>query len=217
MILGSHSCVHEEFHLLGYNSVQSSESQQTFRRNMWPPSSGSKNKPSKIAALHFPPFSYIIRKFAKPIVRLTTCFNGGFLLGLFLKPEDVDNMYSGNIGWLSTGYTALYLRRWNSLITHMPTNFTLNNLRWCKSSMIQAYLQELGQHSEHVEIVSVPIRVCLRPCRSSAVRRWLPTAAARVCVRAACGVCGGQSGTGAGFLRVLRFPLPIIPPIAPLS
>jgi hypothetical protein len=55
------------------------------------------------------------------------------------------------------------------------------------------------------------------PCRSSAVSRWLPTAAARVRVRAACGVCGGQSGTGAGFLRVLRFPLSIIPPISPLS
>jgi hypothetical protein len=33
----------------------------------------------------------------------------------------------------------------------------------------------------------------------------------------ASGVCGGQSGAGAGFLRVLRFPLPIIPPISPLS
>jgi hypothetical protein len=30
------------------------------------------------------------------------------------------------------------------------------------------------------------------------------------------GFCGGQSGAGVGFLRVLRFPLPIfIPPIAP--
>jgi hypothetical protein len=50
---------------------------------------------------------------------------------------------------------------------------------------------------------------------AKAVSRWLPTAEARVRVRAACGVCGGQSGTGAGFLRVLRFPLPII--ILPIS
>jgi hypothetical protein len=49
------------------------------------------------------------------------------------------------------------------------------------------------------------------------VSRWLPTAAARVRVRAACGICGGQSDTGAGFLRGLRFPLPIIPPISPSS
>jgi hypothetical protein len=48
---------------------------------------------------------------------------------------------------------------------------------------------------------------------AQAVSRWLHTVSARVCVRAACGVCGVQSGTGAGFLLVLRFPLPIIPPI----
>jgi hypothetical protein len=47
---------------------------------------------------------------------------------------------------------------------------------------------------------------------AQAVSRWLPTAAARVRVRAACGVCGGQSGNGAGFIRVLHFPLPIIIP-----
>jgi hypothetical protein len=41
---------------------------------------------------------------------------------------------------------------------------------------------------------------------AQAFSRWLSTAAARVRARAACGVCGGQSGTGAGFLRVLRFP-----------
>jgi hypothetical protein len=52
---------------------------------------------------------------------------------------------------------------------------------------------------------------------TQSVSRWLPTAAARVRVRAACGVCSGQSGTGAGFLRVFRFPLPIIPPISPSS
>jgi hypothetical protein len=48
-------------------------------------------------------------------------------------------------------------------------------------------------------------------------RCWLPTAAARVRVRPESGVCGGQSGIGAGFLRVLRLPLPIIPPISPSS
>jgi hypothetical protein len=54
---------------------------------------------------------------------------------------------------------------------------------------------------------------------AQAVSRWLSTAAARVRSRvSSSGICGGQSGAGAGFLRVLRFPLPIfIPPIAPQS
>jgi hypothetical protein len=52
---------------------------------------------------------------------------------------------------------------------------------------------------------------------AQAASRWLPTAAARVRSQVrSCGICDGQSGTGAGFLRVLRFPLPIIiPPTAP--
>jgi hypothetical protein len=50
---------------------------------------------------------------------------------------------------------------------------------------------------------------------AQAVSRWLPTAATGVHVEAGCGACGGQSGTGAGFLRVLRFPLLII--ISPIS
>jgi hypothetical protein len=42
------------------------------------------------------------------------------------------------------------------------------------------------------------------------VSRWLPTTAARVRARVwSSGICGGQSGARAGFLRVLRFPLPI--------
>jgi hypothetical protein len=52
-----------------------------------------------------------------------------------------------------------------------------------------------------------------------AVNRWLPAEAARVRARVnSCGIYGGQSGIGVGFLRVLRFPLPIfIPPTVPQS
>jgi hypothetical protein len=54
---------------------------------------------------------------------------------------------------------------------------------------------------------------------AQAVSRWLPAAEARVRARVrSCGICGGQSGTVAGFLRVLWFPLPtFIPPISPQS
>jgi hypothetical protein len=54
---------------------------------------------------------------------------------------------------------------------------------------------------------------------AQAVSRRLPTAAARVRAQfRSCGICSGQSGTGAGFLRVFLFPLPIlILPTAPHS
>jgi hypothetical protein len=43
-----------------------------------------------------------------------------------------------------------------------------------------------------------------------AVSRRLPAPAARFRVRVrSCGICCGQSGTRAGFLRELRFPLPL--------
>jgi hypothetical protein len=54
---------------------------------------------------------------------------------------------------------------------------------------------------------------------TQAVGRWLSTAAARVQTRVySCGICGRQSGAGARFIRVLRFPPPIfIPPTSPQS
>jgi hypothetical protein len=51
-----------------------------------------------------------------------------------------------------------------------------------------------------------------------AVSRWLPIAAVRVrALVRSCGICGGQSGTGVGFIRVRRFLLPINPTTAPHS
>jgi hypothetical protein len=53
----------------------------------------------------------------------------------------------------------------------------------------------------------------------SSVCRRLPTAAARIRAQVSSyWICGRQRGTGAGFLRVLQFPLPVlIPPTAPHS
>jgi hypothetical protein len=51
---------------------------------------------------------------------------------------------------------------------------------------------------------------------AQAVSRRLPTAEARVRSRISlCGICSGQSGIGAGFLRMLGFPRPVLH--APLS
>jgi hypothetical protein len=49
-ISGSHSGGYEEFFILGYNALQAVQCQPTFWRNMSPPSSRSKNKPSKKSA-----------------------------------------------------------------------------------------------------------------------------------------------------------------------
>jgi hypothetical protein len=49
---------------------------------------------------------------------------------------------------------------------------------------------------------------------AQAVSHRLPTAVARVRARVwSCGLCGKQSDTGAGFLRVRRFPLPVLIPL----
>jgi hypothetical protein len=82
-------------------------------------------------------------------------------------------------------------------------------------SRLQYWTNQGNSHWHSV----LPLSWCTNKGRAiaQAVSRWLPTSVTRVRVRGACGVCGGQSSMGAGFLRVLRFPLPIIPPISPSS
>jgi hypothetical protein len=68
-----------------------------------------------------------------------------------------------------------------------------------------------------IVVCTISLATRLGRAIAQAVSRWLPTAAARVRSQVrSCWICGGQSGTGAGFLRVLRFSLAIlIPPTAP--
>jgi hypothetical protein len=68
----------EEFYLLGYNSVEATESQPKFQRNMSSKSSGSKNKSSR-----------------KPEQKqvASKSFHAGFSPGLFLDPEDGGDMF----------------------------------------------------------------------------------------------------------------------------
>jgi hypothetical protein len=53
-------------------------------------------------------------------------------------------------------------------------------------------------------------KICRRAI-AQAVSRWLPTVAARVRSQVwSSEICGGQSGAGVGFLRLLLLPLPIL-------
>jgi hypothetical protein len=84
---------------LGYNAVQASESQSTFRRNMQPLSSGLNSKPRKK-----PPWS-----------RQQGQLLAGFYLGEVFNPEDGSDLFFRNVDWLSLAYTALYPGKQTSL------------------------------------------------------------------------------------------------------
>jgi hypothetical protein len=59
------------------------------------------------------------------------------------------------------------------------------------------------------------VRQTTAKCRTiaQAISRRFPTGAARVRARVrSCGICGGKCGTGASFLQVLQFTLPIFIP-----
>jgi hypothetical protein len=87
-IWGSHSRGYEEFYLLAYNVVQSTESLPMFQKNMLPPHAVMNSMPSK-----------------KP----TWCKQKAFLR-LFFNPADEDNIFLQDVSWLSTDYMTIHPR-----------------------------------------------------------------------------------------------------------
>jgi hypothetical protein len=108
----------------------------------------------------------------------------------------------------------------------------LNRRRWCWRSLdgwrLFSLLRNISCKSDTysgkgsvslarlTELFSWVSSVTSCSCRrgraiAQAVSRRLPTVAARVRSQIrSCGISDGERGTGAGFLRVLRFPLPIV-------
>jgi hypothetical protein len=99
-------------------------------------------------------------------------------------------------------------------VSNLPVGL-LDNLR-------RDNLQQRCSSQIHIRMNIVRISAAALIVRTKSfevVSRRLSTAAARVRARfMSSGICSGQSGTGEGFLWVLRFPLPIfITPTAPHS
>jgi hypothetical protein len=68
----------------------------------------------------------------------------------------------------------------------------------------------------YTEWTGIAVTLKIGRAIAEAVSCWLPTTAARVQSRvSSSGICDEQSGARAGFLQVLRFPLPFIPPNSP--
>jgi hypothetical protein len=91
-----------------------------------------------------------------------------------------------------------------------------SKLNWVEQGNVSLWLPLF--HDLLIYLLTYLLTHWLGRAIAQAVSAWLPTAArvrAQVC---SCGICGRQSGNGAGFLRVPQFPLPIfIPPVAPQS
>jgi hypothetical protein len=102
-------------------------------------------------------------------------------------------------------WTATYLKKWTVISVPVPKKVRNTNLKtqW----KLWNFLKSQGFGIVRGRDVA------------QAVSRRLPTPAARVRSQVrSYGICGGQSDTVAGFLKVLRFPLPIlIPPNAQYS
>jgi hypothetical protein len=95
-----------------------------------------------------------------------------------------------------------------------------DDIYYCGVTSLLKTSASLYRSSRSLLCVELNVKIIFLLGRAIAevVSRWLPTAAARIQSRVwSSGICGGQSDLGAGFLRVLQFPLPFIPPNSPFS
>jgi hypothetical protein len=84
-----------------------------------------------------------------------------------------------------------------------------SNIKICKFFSSLSTYNTRGRDGQ-TDIMFVLFMCTAQSTHVTMISLWLPTAAARVRSRVwLSGICGGQRGAGAGFLRVLRFPLPI--------
>jgi hypothetical protein len=81
-IRGSHSGSYKGLYLLRYSTVQSGENQQTFQRNMSPPSSGLSSNPSKRPARR-----------RQETGSARSLIHAGLLIGLLFEDEYGGNMF----------------------------------------------------------------------------------------------------------------------------
>jgi hypothetical protein len=93
--------------------------------------------------------------------------------------------------------------------THLPWHL------WLFSSTISLLLTQSVCYLQIFNNKILILLICFwGRAIAQVVSHRLPNVAARVWAWVkSCGVCGGRSGTGAGFLQVFRFPLPILIPL----
>jgi hypothetical protein len=96
-------------------------------------------------------------------------------------------------------------------IINYETCHEMSRFYWAQrfiTECVRSYIKPLELHNH------ISQRLMLWPCHASGGSRRPITVEARVRARvSSCGISGGQSGTGTGFLRVLQFsPVNIIPP-----
>jgi hypothetical protein len=79
-----------------------------------------------LAVFHFPPLSYITRNFGKPSALFAICFQAGFLLRVFLEPEDVATSSSEKS--IDFQWTTYYILEVRTLHTHRCDNLKFTSM-----------------------------------------------------------------------------------------